>query len=199
MIIGIDFDNTLVQYDDLFFKIALEKDLIPSNLERNKIAVRHYLNNKGQQDIFTILQGEIYGNRILEAKASQGSISVLKKLVGDGIDIKIISHKSKYPYKGPRYDLHEAAMSWLERNLFFSKDGINLNKNNVFFNTTKSKKIQKIISLGCQYFIDDLPEILYLIPSKINKILYYPYENKIKTNFYILKDWNQLNNIFLKN
>ena len=72
-------------------------------------------------------------------------------------------------------------------------------KNNVFFNTTKSKKIEKIISLGCQYFIDDLPEILNLIPSEINRILYYPYENKIKTNFYILKEWNQLYNIVLNN
>ncbi len=195
MILGIDFDNTLVQYDEIFFKVALEKNIIPSSLDKRKSAVRDYLNNRGQQDLFTTLQGEIYGKRILEAHASKDALFTLKQLKNEGIDIKIISHKSKYPLMGVNYDLHEAAMSWLEKNLYFSNDGLNLKKDNVFFNTSKSKKIEKIISLGCQYFVDDLPEILNLLPSNIKRILYYPYENKTKNPFLIMSNWKQLPNL----
>ena len=44
--LGLDFDNTLTNYDYLFFKLALEKNLIPQDLEKNKVAVRKYLIDK---------------------------------------------------------------------------------------------------------------------------------------------------------
>ena len=37
--IGIDFDNTIVVYNNLFYKIALEKKLIPAELPKNKIDI----------------------------------------------------------------------------------------------------------------------------------------------------------------
>ena len=43
MIVGIDFDNTIVCYDSLFYNIALEKGLIPSNISKSKNSVRDYL------------------------------------------------------------------------------------------------------------------------------------------------------------
>ena len=63
--IGIDFDNTLVHYDKVFYDIALKEGLIDSNIEKSKIAVRNYLVNKGKESLFTKLQGEVYGLNIL--------------------------------------------------------------------------------------------------------------------------------------
>ena len=65
--LGIDFDNTLITYDFLFKKAALEKNLIPSNFLESKSLIRNYLRDKGQEKLFTILQGEVYGSRIFEA------------------------------------------------------------------------------------------------------------------------------------
>ncbi len=44
MRIGIDFDNTIACYDGVFHKAAIERGLIPDDLDSSKNAVRDYLN-----------------------------------------------------------------------------------------------------------------------------------------------------------
>ena len=43
MIIGVDFDNTIISYDSVFHKLASESGLIPSTVSKNKTAVRDFL------------------------------------------------------------------------------------------------------------------------------------------------------------
>jgi len=191
--LGIDFDNTLITYDSLFKKAALEKNLIPINFPESKSLIRNYLREKGQEKLFTILQGEVYGSRIFEATQSEGMYDSLTKAKNNGIELFIISHKTKTPYEGRKYNLHNAASNWLEKNLFFEKSGINISRKNVYFEVTKTKKIKRIESLGCTHFIDDLPEILDMINPKIKKILYNPKLNNLKNNDYInMKNWSEL-------
>ena len=63
-LLGLDFDNTLVRYDKLFHRLALEKGLIEHTIKKDKKAIRDYLREKGQDNEFTLLQGEVYGGRI---------------------------------------------------------------------------------------------------------------------------------------
>ena len=194
--LGIDFDNTLITYDLLFKKAALEKNLIPINFPESKSLIRNYLREKGQEKLFTILQGEVYGSRIFEATQSEGMYDSLTKAKNNGIELFIISHKTKTPYEGPKYNLHNAASNWLEKNLFFEKSGINIPRKNVYFEVTKTKKIKRIESLGCTHFIDDLPEILDMINPKIKKILYNPKLNYLKKNDYInMTHWLEFSKI----
>ena len=194
--LGIDFDNTLITYDLLFKKAALEKNLIPINFPESKSLIRNYLREKGQEKLFTILQGEVYGSRIFEATQSEGMYDSLTKAKNNGIELFIISHKTKTPYEGPKYNLHNAASNWLEKNLFFEKSGINIPRKNVYFEVTKTKKIKRIESLGCTHFIDDLPEILDMINPKIKKILYNPKLIYLKNNDYInMKKWSELSKL----
>ena len=194
--LGIDFDNTLIIYDALFKKAALEKNLIPLNFPECKNSIRDYLRERDQEKLFTTLQGEIYGSRIFEASPAKGMYETLKKANNDGIELFIISHKTKTPYQGPKYNLHDAASNWLEKNLFFEKTGINIPRENVFFEVTKEKKIKRIESLGCTHFIDDLPEILDMVNSKIKKILYNPKLNYLKKNDYInMTNWFEFSKI----
>ena len=196
--LGLDFDNTLTNYDYLFFKLALEKNLIPQNLEKNKLAVRKYLIDKNIEDQFTLLQGEVYGRRIEEAYQAEGMFSALKNIKKRGIKIVIVSHKSKYPFLGPKYDLHESALKWMEKNNFFSAKGLSLTENDIFFELTKESKVARIKSLGCSHFIDDLPEILKMIDSKINKIFYNPYRLNVEDrNLNNLFSWNDLQQIII--
>ena len=194
--LGIDFDNTLITYDLLFKKAALEKNLIPINFPESKSLIRNYLREKGLEKLFTILQGEVYGSRIFEATQSEGMYDSLTKAKNNGIELFIISHKTKTPYEGPKYNLHNAASNWLEKNLFFEKSGINIPRKNVYFEVTKTNKIKRIESLGCTHFIDDLPEILDMINPKIKKILYNPKLNYLKNNDYInMKKWSELSKL----
>ena len=47
-VLGLDFDNTLVRYDELFHKVALNKGLIKGDLPVNKMTIRDYLRKKGK-------------------------------------------------------------------------------------------------------------------------------------------------------
>ena len=191
--LGIDFDNTLITYDAIFKKAALEKGLIPINYPESKNLIRDYLIDRDQEKLFTLLQGEVYGSRLFEATQSEGMYESLRKAQKNGIELFIISHKTKTPYQGPKYDLHNAASNWLEKNLFFEKSGINIPRKNVYFEVTKENKIKRIESLGCSHFIDDLPEILDMVSSNIKKILYNPKLNNLKRNDYInMTNWSDL-------
>ena len=50
--LGLDFDNTLIDYDEVFYKIAFQKGLIPKSIDRNKASVRTYLVNKNREEEF---------------------------------------------------------------------------------------------------------------------------------------------------
>ena len=72
--IGIDFDNTIACYDQLFHRMALEKGLIPADLPEGKSQVRDYLRHGGKEDAWTELQGHVYGARMGEAPPFPGVI-----------------------------------------------------------------------------------------------------------------------------
>ena len=119
MFLGIDFDNTIIKYDELFHKIASEKNLIPPNLPKEKNVVRNFLRNNNIEDEWTLIQGEVYGDRIKEAIPFDGMLNTLQALRKQQISLNIISHKTREPYMGPKRDLHAAALSWLKMNHFF--------------------------------------------------------------------------------
>jgi hypothetical protein len=193
MRIGLDFDNTIVSYDQLFHKVALEKSLISLEVPINKVAVRDHLRNTNQEDAWTEMQGYVYGARMNEAIAYPGLIAALHAIRDAGHELFIVSHKTQYPYAGERYDLHEASRSWITYNLQTSGSTL-IHKSNIFFNPSKDEKIEKISQLKCDIFLDDLPEILLAthFPQDTKKCLFDPeghyasLENEILVN---LQSW----------
>ena len=194
--IGIDFDNTIVVYNNLFYKIALDKKLIPAKFPKNKIKIRDFLRNQNKDHEFTKLQSEVYGKRILDAEPAPNIFESLLK-IKDEFKLIIISHKTKYPYYGTKYNLHEAAISWLEKNNFMSSQGLNLSYEDIFFCTTKDVKLETINNSGCQFFIDDLPDILEFVDKKIKRVLYLNKQSKPLGNSWdkTLDDWINLGEI----
>ena len=89
------------------------------------------------------------------------------KLKKRNVNLFIVSHKTLYPYNGPKYNLHNAANEWLNKNGFFDKAGLNFSENDVYFEISKLNKIKRISLLDCTHFIDDLPEILDLIEENV--------------------------------
>lgn len=174
MRLGLDFDNTLISYDRLFHHVALDQALIPEEIAAEKNAVRDYLRQQGREQQWTRLQGEVYGSRILEAEPYPGMQAVLKGLSGRQIPMCIVSHKTRTPYLGEPWDLHAAARSWLEQQGFHDVNGLAWSQEQVFFELTKEAKVARILALGCTHYVDDLPEILAMLPDSIEKILFSP-------------------------
>jgi hypothetical protein len=198
MIIGLDFDNTIVSYDSLFHKVSVEQNLINESFEINKIKIRDYLRSVNKEDAWTEMQGYVYGKRMEEAEPFPYIKDFFLKVIDLGHKIFIISHKTKYPFLGAKYDLHEAAKNWIKKNLV--RDGISeFTIQNCYFEPTKDDKVKKIKEMNCDFYVDDLPEILEnkYFPDNCNKILFDP-ENNYQENSYknitIKKSWNQISN-----
>jgi len=197
MRIGFDFDNTIVSYDELFYKVAVEQSLVPTDLPKSKLAVRDYLRKGDNEDVWTEMQGHVYGTRMSEAVAYPGAIDFIKLVRNSGAAMVIVSHKTKHPFKGPKYDLHEAAREWIE---IFLVDGVKnlIEPDHVFFEVTKEDKVSRIAQCRCDFFIDDLPEILMMpgFPEKTERILFDPEKShgeEVSTKF---TSWQEVKTFF---
>ena len=191
MNIGIDFDNTIISYNKLFYEIALSKNLIDKEIPKTKVAVRNFLRDLNKDYIFTELQAQIYGPLIEKAAIFEGVKEALN-LLSRKHTIFIISHKTKYPYSGEKYKLRSFADKWLNLQ-GLNPSNINSPISNVFYENTIENKIKRIKDLKCSLFIDDLPNILELLPKEIYGILFNPEDNfcshKKKFTF---KHWSEL-------
>ena len=85
MRIGFDFDNTIVSYDALFYRVAVEQSLVPTDLPQSKLAVRDYLRKVGNEDAWTEMQGYVYGARMNDAIAYPGAIEFMMLARANGI------------------------------------------------------------------------------------------------------------------
>ena len=176
MLVGVDFDNTIVCYDQVVHRSAVEQGLIPESVTATKGHVRDYLRECGQEEAWIELQGHLYGKAIEDASAFEGATDFFMKCREEGIAVRIISHKTLRPFRGHPYDLHQAARDWLEHRGFFRPDLIGLSRDQVFLEHTKQEKLQRIGRLGCTHFIDDLPEFLAEpdFPEGVRRVLFDP-------------------------
>lgn len=175
MRIGLDFDNTIVSYDTLFHKVAREQDLVPPETQVNKLAVRDYLRKIGQEELWTKMQGEVYGARMEEAQAYPGVLDFIRQAKNAGHTLAIVSHKTRHPFVGPQYDLHAAARKWIALHLLSDGEPL-IPELQVFFELTKQDKVARIADFACDVYIDDLPEILLAegFPAATERMLFDP-------------------------
>ncbi|MDB5799570.1 MAG: haloacid dehalogenase-like hydrolase [Rhodocyclales bacterium] len=196
MRIGLDFDNTIVSYDALFHKVALEQNAIPPDTPVNKVAVRDSLRRIGEEEVWTAMQGYVYGARMDEAQAYDGVIAFMRAAKVAGHELFIVSHKTRHPFLGPQYDLHAAARGWIDAHLCW--DGVALlPAENLFFELTKQEKLARIDACGCDVFVDDLPEILVAegFPEKVARLLFDPENHHAETassGLRVFGNWQQL-------
>ena len=91
MHIGIDFDNTIVNYDRVFHRVAIERGLVPPSLAPTKLEVRNWLRAADKEDLWTEMQGYVYGARMNDAETYPGVIAFLRWARGAGVPISIRS------------------------------------------------------------------------------------------------------------
>jgi hypothetical protein len=163
--IGLDFDNTIVCYDDAIKILAEEMLTLPRELPRTKLCLRNFLRDAGREPEWTEFQGALYGPGMQYAKPFDGAIDTMQALAQQGHQLTIVSHRSRRPYAGPAYDLHSTAMGWVEVHLrsagLFTCDGSDgLKDSGVNFLETVQAKVSRVAELTCKVFVDDLPDVL---------------------------------------
>jgi hypothetical protein len=200
MLIGLDFDNTIVCYDRLFHRLALERGLVPHALAPAKAAVRNYLRATGREDAWTELQGIAYGPRIAGADPFPGVLEFLGRCRRAGVRVAIVSHKTRRPYRGGDHDLHAAAHTFLKTHGFYDSDATGLTPDRVYFEETLAGKLRRIGSLACAAFVDDLPEVLAesAFPIRVQRVLFDPVETGLDENpFLRVRSWSECGDCLL--
>src|SRR5712675_901443 len=115
MRIGIDFDNTLIDYDGVFVAAARERGLIGPEIIGSKRAVRDAIRLLPEGELtWQRLQGYVYGAGIGGAVPFAGAAEFLRRCAEGDVELFIVSHKTRYGHFDPaRIDLRQAARQWL--------------------------------------------------------------------------------------
>ncbi|MFZ2006083.1 MAG: hypothetical protein WAV02_13415 [Stellaceae bacterium] len=174
--IGLDLDNTLISYEEVFRTYAQRRGLIEAGFRGGKDEVRQALRRQDDGELkWQQLQGAVYGKGVAEAALFDGADAFLRRASALGREIVIVSHKTEFGHYDPdRINLREAALAWMRAQGFFDPDGLGVAPDKVRFTATRGEKLALIRELAVDFFIDDLPEVLEHpeFPPEVTGILF---------------------------
>jgi len=159
--IGIDFDNTIICYDEVFAAAARQRARVPDGWTGLKPNWRDSLRSKpGGELAWQGLQGWVYGKGIGHAKIFPGVSEFLAACRQAKACVCIVSHKTQFGHQdADRTDLRDAARSWLRTAGVIGAKESALTADNVYFEDLMSAKVSRIATLKLDIFIDDLVEV----------------------------------------
>ena len=197
-VIGIDSDNTVINYDHIFHRIAAQRQLIPLNTVKNKRYVRDKIWQLPDGDIeWQKLQAVAYGSSISDAFPAIGIVEFLRDCLVRSVKINIVSHKTQFAaYDETDTNLRSAAISWMVNNLGLDKSELGFNRDDIYFESTREDKVLRVGCLGCTHFIDDLVETFQenQFPKNVKKILYSPMDEPPDiSGIEFFGDWKSIN------
>ena len=175
--IGIDFDNTIITYDDVFLATARERGLVGRRFYRPQagdprcrpVAVRMAnCHGKNCKVKFTVKASH-------RRSMFEGVDAFLRRCRLNKVPVVIVSHKTEFGHHDPdRVNLRDAARDWMTEHGFFSASGFGIAPDAVYFEATRQDKLARIAQLGCTHFIDDLEEVLSdpAFPPGVERILF---------------------------
>jgi hypothetical protein len=141
------------------------------------------------------LQAAAYGPRMAEADIVDGVREFLSICKDRRARVFIISHKTEFATMDEtRTNLHACAMEWMCNQGLFAWPNF-LSRHEVFFEVTRTSKIERIRELGCTHFIDDLEETFIepTFPHAVQKFLYAPVAvREIPDDIIPFSDWRKL-------
>jgi len=196
MILGLDFDNTIVSYDDLIFETALSWGWINPDMVRHKKAIRDYIRETQDDIAWQKLQAYIYGPGMKNARLMDGVDRVIYECHRREIPVYVISHKTSFASMDhdKKYDLQQTARDWMTNQGFFDKTQFAFDPGHVFFETTRLNKIERIVSLQCNYFVDDLEETFMepTFPQNVTKLHYTQDETTYVPEAVLVHSWEEI-------
>lgn len=178
-VIGLDFDNTIVTYDGVFHRLALEDRLIGRDAVPSKRGIRDAVRNLPDGErAWQQLQADAYGPRMAEAAMIQGVPEFLTACRARQVPVYIISHRTeRASLDVTDTKLRDVAFDWMTMHGFFGAAGFGLAPCQVFFEPTRAEKVARIRDVGCTHFVDDLEEVFTepSFPQNVIKVLFAPH------------------------
>ena len=185
MIIGIDLDNTIIDYRNAFWATGLsmgiftESDKNSFSIKDKRLPNKNEIKNrliyeKNDNYKWESLQGQVYGRYIQNAAIYPGVANFILHCKRRGVKVNILSHKTEFGHHDKsQTPLRKAALNFLKQNELLSGD-YGIQEKDIFFFDTRHKKVNKIKELNCTYFIDDLPEVFReeSFPENTTEILF---------------------------
>jgi len=199
MKIGIDLDNTIICYDDVFAYVAAQEGYDCNSLKTKK-ELKSWFHNNDMHDAFTEIQGLVYGKYINEAIFFDEVKVCFETWRADNHSLYIVSHKTKYPVIGEKVDLRKSATEYLYKNGILDLEIVPTS--NLFFEDTAASKVARISKLRLDLFIDDLPSILKdeAFPEMTRKILFDPLRKSYESCYdLIAANWTDIEKFVQKN
>jgi hypothetical protein len=196
VLIGIDFDNTIANYDDAFVSLAREMGFVPADFRGSKKVVRDCVRQSAAgDDGWQQLQARAYGRDIARATLASGVDEFLARARARRIQVVVVSHKTQFsPFDGAT-NLREAALGWMNDNGLFATDRTGVRPQDVYFEDTRNAKIERIKALGCTHFIDDLDDVFNepAFPKSVQSYLYAAgYDDIPQGRFKAFRDHRQI-------
>lgn len=152
--IGIDLDNTIVNYDAVAQFFA-DQESLPNVMclddLRKRFKVKH-------AEKWQLLQSKIYTEGLTLAQPTENALAFLSKARNSNVELYLVSHKTSFtPARFGGKDLRTPALEWLKRESVYPNL---ISGNNVYFCESQQEKIQTIVNLQLDWFVDDLREVL---------------------------------------
>lgn len=177
--VGLDLDNTIIDYDHAFAAVAIELGLAPPGARgegKHEIKERICSGPEGER-AWMRLQGQIYGARIQFARPHAGAKEALIHLRTACGAVSVVSHKTKFGhFDATGVDLREAARGWLRHHGLIGSADAPLSEADVYFEPDREAKIERINVLHCDAFVDDLLEVLEApgFPKGVRRLWFRP-------------------------
>jgi hypothetical protein len=193
--IGIDFDNTIVSYDEVFCRAARIRGLVDVAFAGRKQEVRDAVRMLPEGELaWQRLQGEVYGKGIAEASLIAGLDKFLHRCRALECSVMVVSHKTEYGHYDPdRVNLRKAAIDWMKSQGLLGDTSI-IQLGDVYFESTRAEKLQRIAALSLTHFIDDLEEVLSDpgFPKSVVRILFSDDEQRSAIPYVVCPTWRDI-------
>lgn len=201
---GIDFDNTIVNYGDIFTNQAYRLGWIKAGDKKTKQQVRDMIKKLPDGEMkWKKLQGLVYGKFISDANPFEGVIQFIKRCRAEHVDVFIVSHKTEYVEAlEERINLREAALNWLRANDFLNARKSCLDESRIFFEHPRENKLARISELKCTHFIDDLEDVLLepRFPENVVRILFSGQGERFNDRpFTVCRHWGEIEALVFEN
>ena len=95
MLIGLDFDNTIVCYDEAIARLADELFDLPPDVPRTKLVLRDFLRRAKREPEWTAFQGALYGPGMAYAEPFEQALETMQAL-------KDMGHSGRFCFSRPK-------------------------------------------------------------------------------------------------
>lgn len=155
--IGLDLDNTLIDYSSAYAHFAPDFGITALNPTREVIRTQLRLGDD-RDERWQEFQSRLYTEGLKFAQPAPALSQLMTACAEASIEVVAVSHKTK---RGPELfgalDLRGPAEEWI---LAYATDLLPLTRERIHFADTLEAKVEQISVLQLDVFIDDLPRVL---------------------------------------